>query len=202
MKGLYTITDPELIPTDELLSSVEQAIAGGATLVQYRNKQASPDIQYREAASLATLCKYHGVIFIVNDNVALAAEVAADGVHLGRDDPDIGAARQDLGRDAIIGVSCYNDISRARNAARAGANYLAFGRFFPSQTKPQAAPVTMELLRRARQEFSLPLAAIGGITPENGAQLVAAGADMLAVIHGVFGQPDPTSAARRYTELF
>jgi len=200
--GLYTITDPDLIPADKLVDTVEQAISGGATLVQYRNKPAPRETRRREAASLAMLCGKHNVIFIVNDDVALAAEVGAAGVHLGRDDPDIGAARQALGRDMIIGISCYNDIERARGAAQAGADYLAFGRFFPSLTKPGAVPASVELLREAKQAFSLPLVAIGGITPENGAQLVAAGADMLAVIHGVFGQPDTVLAAQQYSKLF
>lgn len=202
LSGLYVITDPGLIRADRLAPSVEQAIAGGAALVQYRDKRPTSDIRHREADLLAALCRQYNVTFIVNDDIALAADVNASGVHLGRDDPDIRAARRLLGQKAIVGISCYNDIERARKAARAGADYLAFGRFFPSRTKPAAVPADIELLRQARKEFSLPLVAIGGITPENGAQLVAAGADMLAVIHGVFGQPDVESAARGYSELF
>lgn len=202
MKGLYVITDPELIPAGRLVTSVGQAIAGGASLVQYRNKRATPEARVREARALANLCRQQGVRFIVNDDVGLAARVAADGVHLGRDDPELTAAREALGERAIIGISCYNRLERARQAVGAGADYLAFGRFFPSQTKPDAVAAGVELLRQAREEFSLPLVAIGGITPENGAQLVAAGADSLAVIHGIFGQPDIEAAARRYSELF
>jgi thiamine-phosphate pyrophosphorylase len=202
LHGLYAITDPDLIASDRLVATITLAIRGGARLIQYRNKSSDAGQRQQEAASLATVCRQYAVLFIVNDDVELAAAVAADGVHLGRDDPQIAVARHRLGPRAIIGVSCYNQLARGRAAATAGADYLAFGRFHPSKTKPAAVSADLDVLRAARAEFSQPLVAIGGITPENGNQLIEAGADMLAVIHGVFGQNDPEAAARRYAELF
>ena len=139
---------------------------------------------------------------IVNDDVALAAAVEAAGVHLGHNDAAPAAARDLLGPRAIIGVSCYNRLDLALAARDQGADYVAFGSFFPSSTKPLAVRADIDLLRRARRELRLPLVAIGGITPENGAVLVGAGADMLAVVTGVFGAPDPQAAARAYARLF
>jgi thiamine-phosphate pyrophosphorylase len=202
LRGLYAITDPDLIASDRLVATITLVVRGGARLIQYRNKSSDAGRRQQEAASLATVCRQYGVLFIVNDEVELAAAVAADGVHLGRDDPQIAVARHRLGPHAIIGVSCYNRLARGRAAATAGADYLAFGRFYPSLTKPAAVSADLDVLRAARAEFSQPLVAIGGITPENGNQLIEAGADMLAVIHGVFGRKDPEAAARRYAELF
>jgi thiamine-phosphate pyrophosphorylase len=141
-------------------------------------------------------------LFIVNDDLDLAAAVGADGVHLGRDDAHPRRARHRLGRRALIGISCYNQLERAREAQALGADYAAFGRFFPSHTKPSAVQADPELLRRARREIDLPLVAIGGITPENAGFLLDAGADMLAVVDGVFGADDVRAAARSFTELF
>jgi thiamine-phosphate pyrophosphorylase len=202
LHGLYAITDPDLIPPGRLVATITLAVRGGARLIQYRNKSADAGRRQQEAASLATVCRRYAVPFMVNDDVELAAAVAADGIHLGRDDPQIAVARHRLGPHAIIGVSCYNQLARGRAAATAGADYLAFGRFYPSRTKPAAVSADLDVLRAARAEFSQPLVAIGGITPENGSQLIEAGADMLAVIHGVFGRKDPEAAARRYAELF
>ena len=200
--GLYAITDSNLIPAAELASRVTQAIAGGATVIQYREKQLAATERHRQAAALAALCRRHAVPLLINDDVELAAAVGAAGVHLGRDDTAIRTARERLGADAIIGVSCYNTLQRAHAAAAAGADYIAFGRFFPSHTKPDAVQAEPELLQQARRQLELPLVAIGGITPENGARLLATGANLLAVIHGVFGQPDAQAAAQRYTDLF
>lgn len=200
--GLYAITDAALTPGDALIPAVAAALRGGARMVQYRDKGTDTRRRADEAAALAALCARHGALLIVNDDVELAAAVGAAGVHLGRDDPDLHAARARLGRAAIIGVSCYNQLTRAEAAAAAGADYVAFGRFFPSRTKPDALAATPDLLAAARRALDLPLVAIGGITPDNGAQLLAAGADLLAVIHGVFGQPDIETAARRFAALF
>ena len=200
--GLYAITDSNLIPAAELAARVAQAIAGGATVIQYREKQLAASERHRQAAELAALCRRHAVPLLINDDVELAAAVGAAGVHLGRDDTAIRTARERLGADAIIGVSCYNTLQRAHAAAAAGADYIAFGRFFPSHTKPDAVQAEPELLQQARRQLELPLVAIGGITPENGARLLATGANLLAVIHGVFGQPDAQAAAQRYTDLF
>lgn len=200
--GLYVITDPTLTPAVPLSTQVAAAIAGGARWVQYRDKGQDPERRHQQAAALAQLCRGHQLPLIINDDPRLAAEVGADGVHLGRDDSALPAARRLLGPTAIIGVSCYNQLERARAAQAAGADYLAFGRFFASRSKPQALAAGAQLLRAARRELYLPLVAIGGITPENGSALVRAGADMLAVIHGVFGQPDVRLAARAFDPCF
>lgn len=200
--GLYAITDSQLIPATELAARVAQAIAGGATVIQYREKRRAAAARQRQAAALAELCQRHAVTLLINDDVELAAAVGAAGVHLGKDDTAIRAARDRLGQRAIIGVSCYNSLQRAQAAAAAGADYVAFGRFFPSHTKPDAVQAEAALLQQARRQLELPLVAIGGITPENGAALLAAGANLLAVIHGVFGQPDVQAAAQRYKDLF
>ena len=201
-RGLYAITDTALLTDKVLVERVEQAIRGGATLIQYRDKQLSPGERHQQAAALAGLCGKHGVPLVINDDVMLAVAVGAAGVHLGEHDTDLQAARRQLGPDAIIGVSCYNRVDLAVQAAGNGADYVAFGRFFPSNTKPGAVQATPALLIGARQAVDLPIVAIGGITPENGRELINAGADMLAVIHGVFGQPDVEAAARRYAALF
>jgi thiamine-phosphate pyrophosphorylase len=200
--GLYAIADRSYLAAAAFGPAVAAAIAGGAHLIQYRDKQSDAATRTRLAQELNALCRAHGVLFLINDDVALAGTVGAAGVHLGRDDPAIGPARAALGPAAIIGVSCYNELDRARAAQAAGADYVAFGRFFPSRTKPQAVAAGLELLRAARAELRIPIVAIGGITPENGGSLIDAGADALAVIEGVFGQPDIRAAAARYARLF
>ena len=201
-RGLYVITRPTPRGSLALREEVAAAIAGGARWVQYRDKGEDAARRVEEAAALAQLTRRRGVPLIVNDDPRLAAEVGADGVHLGRDDSALRPARRLLGPSAIIGISCYDRLDRARAAQAAGADYVAFGRFFPSRSKPQAVPAGVELLRAARRELYLPLVAIGGITPENGRALVRAGANMLAVIHGVFGQPHPGRAARAFDRCF
>jgi thiamine-phosphate pyrophosphorylase len=198
LRGLYAITDG--VP--RLLERVAAAIVGGATVVQYRDKSADNAYREREARDLLAVCRAHGVPLIINDDVALAATIGADGVHLGRDDTALREARRALGDAAIIGVSCYNDFDRAVAAQQAGASYVAFGRFFASHTKPDAAPANLDLIHQAKAQLSIPVVAIGGITPDNAAPLIDAGVDMLAVVHGIFGQADPEQAARRYTQLF
>lgn len=202
LRGLYAITDPALCPDERLGSQVDQALAGGCRVIQFRDKRDDQTLRQTLARQLLEVCRAHGASLLINDDVALAREIGADGVHLGRDDPDPSYARSQLGGRAIIGVSCYNRLALAQEAASRGADYIAFGRFFPSQTKPQAVQAEPELLRQAREAIDLPLVAIGGITPENGAPLITAGADMLAVIHGVFGQPDIEDACRRLSALF
>lgn len=196
--GLYAITDG---PREDLLPSVRAALEGGATLLQYRDKTANPDRRLREAQALATLCREHHVPLIINDDVELARASGAAGVHVGEDDAGIAQARAVLGSNAIIGASCYDSLQRARDAAAAGADYLAFGAFFPTTTKTTTRHATTRLLRAAKV-FGLPLVAIGGITPENGGPLVAAGADFLAVVSGVFGARDIRAAAQNYQKLF
>ncbi len=200
--GLYAIADMAQLEPVRLLEAVAQAIDGGATIVQYRDKSPHANRRREQAAELAQLCKRRAVPLIVNDDVELAYSIAAAGVHLGREDPSLAQARRRLGSQAIIGISCYNQLERALSAAAEGADYVAFGSFYPSATKPQAQRASLELLREARQRLRLPIVAIGGITPENGGPLVAAGADALAVIQGLFVQSDVCAAARRYTALF
>lgn len=197
-RGLYAITDG---PRADLVDAARAALQGGAAMLQYRDKTHGVDHRLREAIALRALCGEFGVPLIINDDVDLALACGAAGVHLGEGDADIASARQALGADAIIGVSCYDSPQRAREAAAAGAHYLAFGAFFPSTTKPGARHATPDLLRDARA-LGLPLVAIGGITAENGGPLVAAGADFIAAISGVFGAPDIRAVARQYVKLF
>lgn len=202
MSGLYVVTDALATPAATMVSQVAAALRGGARIVQYRDKGCGYERRRAEATALVAVCRCHGALFLVNDEVALASAVGASGVHLGKDDRLPREARAILGPDAVIGVSCYDSLAHAEAAAAEGASYVAFGRFFPSRTKPTAVPASVELLQRARERLNLPIAAIGGITAENASTLIAAGADMLAVVHGVFGQPDCAAAARRIAALF
>jgi thiamine-phosphate pyrophosphorylase len=200
--GLYAIADTQYLDDTRPIDAVTQAIAGGARVIQYRDKLHTAEKRMQQAKELAALCRQQGALFIVNDEVALAKQAQADGVHLGREDTSLAQARAQLGPRAIIGVSCYNELMRAEAAEMEGADYVAFGRFFPSRTKPQAVPASLDLLQEAKKKLRIPIVAIGGITPENGASLIAAGADALAVIEGVFGQADVRAAAQRYAQLF
>lgn len=202
LRGLYALTDSELLPGAQLMTAVEAAIRGGARLVQYRDKSIDAERRAREARGLLELCRGHGVLLVVNDDVELAAAVGADGVHLGKDDGDPAAARVRLGPRALIGVSCYDSLERAVAAARAGADYVAFGSFHASESKPGAVRPPASLLGDARRQLGIPICAIGGITPVNGGALVSAGADMLAVIRGLFAASDVTAAAKAYAKLF
>jgi len=199
--GVYAITDPVLCG-EHLIDKVLAAIQGGIRILQYRNKQASLADQFEEAKKLLSLCQQHDVLFIINDDLDLASEINADGVHLGQQDRTLLEARQQLGNEKIIGISCNNRFDYALAAQQEGADYIAFGRFFSSMTKPQAPQAEIGLLQRAENELQIPVVAIGGISPDNGRSLIEAGADMLAVIHGIFGQADVRLAAQRYAELF
>ena len=198
-RGLYLIT-PDEPETRRLLDRVAPVL-GLAACLQYRNKAADHALRAAQAQALADLCRAARVPLIVNDDPALAAAVGAAGVHLGEHDADLAQARALLGDAAIIGVSCYGDLGRATRAAAGGADYVAFGAFHPSTTKPGARRAHPELLRAARV-LPVPRVAIGGITPDNARPLVHAGADMVAVISGVFDAPDPPAAARAYRACF
>ena len=202
LAGLYAIADTQYLDDARLIEAVTHAIAGGARVIQYRDKQHTAAKRMQQAKELAAFCRRQGALFIINDDVTLAQQSQADGVHLGRDDASPAKAREQMGPQVIIGVSCYNELARAEVAEKQGANYIAFGRFFPSRTKPQAVPASLDLLREAKRKLHISVVAIGGITPENGAALIAAGADALAVIEGVFGQADVRGAAERYAKLF
>lgn len=201
IRGLYAVT-PDTDDTPGLVRKVAAAIAGGATLVQYRNKIAGPDLRLEQASALKTLCRERGALLIVNDAIDVARAVDADGVHLGRDDGPAAPARAALGPDKIVGISCYRNLETARAALAAGADYVAFGSFFPSSVKPSAVRAPLELLTQARQTLAAPIVAIGGITAENGGALVRAGADALAVISAVFAMEDVEAAARAFAPLF
>jgi thiamine-phosphate pyrophosphorylase len=198
-RGLYLVT-PDEADTARLRARVAPLLAH-ATWLQYRNKAADPALRAAQAAALQALCAGAGVPLVVNDDPALAAAIGAAGVHLGEGDAAIAAARDLLGRNAIIGASCYDDDARAEAAAAAGASYLAFGALFPSATKPNARRAAPALLRAATRH-GLPLVAIGGITPDNAGIAIAAGADLVAVVGGVFDAPDPVAAARALQALF
>jgi thiamine-phosphate pyrophosphorylase len=193
--GLYALT-PELADTGLLVARVAAAIAGGAAVVQYRNKLGSGALRRAQALALRALCTERGATFIVNDDVELAHDVAADGVHLGRSDAAIAAARQRLGDGAIVGASCYDSLERAQGAIAGGADYIAFGSFFASLVKPDAVRAQPSLLTAAKARWSAPVVAIGGITAANAPALVAAGADALAVITALFDASDIAAAAR------
>jgi thiamine-phosphate pyrophosphorylase len=201
LAGLYALT-PDWPDTDRLLAVTEAILAGGCRLFQYRNKSAAAHLKRTQLRALRGLTAREGAALIVNDDWDLARFAEADGVHLGRDDGDPAAARAALGPRAIIGVSCYQSLVRALAAQQAGASYVAFGSFFASRTKPQALPADPGLLRAAGDRLALPITAIGGITPDNGVTLVAAGADMLAVISALYQAPDPGSAALAFNRLF
>ncbi len=203
LRGLYVITDSSLLSDDQqLLQGVAAAIDGGARVVQYRDKSSDQQKRLRQSKALLQLCRERHVPLLINDDLSLAATVGADGVHLGRGDVSLQAARAQLGEQAIIGLSCYNQLNLAEQAQCDGADYVAFGRFFSSHTKPQATSVERGLLAQAKQKIQLPIVAIGGITPQNGGALVAAGVEMLAVVHGVFSSPDIQTAAQKYKQLF
>lgn len=199
-RGLYAIT-PDESDTDRLLERVDRVLLAGAIWLQYRNKSAAPGLRARQARALQSLCRRHGVPLIINDDWRLAAAIDADGAHLGEDDGELAMARNALGSTAILGASCYDDAVLATRAVAAGASYVAFGAFFPSTTKPSARQARPALLARAAV-LEVPRVAIGGITPDNARSLVDAGADLIAVISGVFDAPDPAAATRAYLSCF
>ncbi|AZR23906.1 thiamine phosphate synthase [Xanthomonas vasicola] len=199
VRGVYLITPDE--PNTQRLLLRTAPLLASITWLQYRNKQADAALRLRQASALHELCAAHGVPLIINDDAQLAAQVGAQGVHLGEDDGDVAAARALLGEQAIIGVSCYDEIEHARAAAAAGASYVAFGAFFPTTTKQTTRRATPALLQRAA-ELHLPRVAIGGIAPAQVPALVTAGADLIAVVSGVYAAPDPVAAVQAYRAGF
>ncbi|MDP2833891.1 MAG: thiamine phosphate synthase [Pseudomonadota bacterium] len=201
LSGLYAIT-PDWADTRRLLATTEAILASGCRILQYRNKVTSDCHRQEQAVALRGLTRHFDALLIINDDVDLALFAEADGVHLGEDDGELAAARARLGSAAILGASCYQSLELARSAARAGADYLAFGSFFASSTKPLARRADTALLQAARAEIGLPLCAIGGITLDNAAPLLAAGADMLAVITALFEAADPGLATEQFIKHF
>ncbi|MDY0012072.1 MAG: thiamine phosphate synthase [Rhodocyclaceae bacterium] len=201
LRGLYLVT-PDWIDTSRLEAAVAAALVGRPALIQYRNKLADPATRRHQAVRLLALCRAAGVPLVVNDSLELALEVGADGLHIGREDGDPAPIRAALGPDRLLGVSCYDELSRGKAGWAAGADYVAFGALFPSTTKPAATRAPLGLLGQARAELPCSLAGIGGITLDNAPRAVAAGADLLAVISDVFSAPDPAARAAAYRALF
>ncbi len=199
--GLYAITR-ETDDTQQLLRQVEQAIRGGASVVQYRDKSHDVARQHEQASELVHLCRKNNVLFIVNDHLRLADLVDADGLHIGQADGSLREARIILGYDRLIGVSCYQSLDMARRAQDDGADYVAFGSFYPSATKPLAVRAEPDLLQQAAHVIHRPIVAIGGITPANAERLIMAGADAIAVVGALFDSDDIQDTARQFAELF
>lgn len=201
LRGLYAIT-PDCPDTQRLLGLARALAAGGGLWLQYRNKAAAAELRAVQAAQLAEFCKLCGVGLIINDDVDLALAVGAAGVHLGGADGDLRSARRRLGRGMILGASCYDRPALAAAAVEAGADYVAFGAVFPSSTKPQAVHAPLELIAEAKRRLAVPVVAIGGIRIDNAAPVIAAGADMLAVINDLFEAPDVAARAAEFQKLF
>ena len=198
--GIYLIT-PDMADTARLCTQVESLLRQPVALLQYRNKTASGELRRQQAKALRVLARQAGVPLIINDDWRLALDVDADGVHLGAEDAEPGRVRAELGDTMIIGVSCYNDLQRARQLSLEAVDYLAFGAVFPSQTKPNAGHAGLDVLRAAKT-FGKPIVAIGGISPDNSAEVLAAGADYLAVISGIFSAASPELALTSYLNTF
>lgn len=203
LRGLYAITDSKLMPdTDSLLLQTEQALRGGAQIVQYRDKSDDQAKRRRQALALVDLCNQFDRPLLINDDVELAQAVAAHGVHLGQSDGIVSQARERLGPDKIIGNTCHASLALAQTAVGQQADYVAFGAFFPSSTKPGASPAPLALLQQARSSLPVPVVAIGGINMDNAGQVIEAGADMVAVIHSLFANDDICAQAGRFQQLF
>ena len=196
LRGLYAITDSQLLAGGRLLPYVEAALAGGARLLQYRDKSDDSSRRLREAEALRELCLRHGAQLIINDDLELATKLGV-GVHLGQSDGSLAAARALLGRAPIVGATCHAQLELAEQARQEGASYIAFGRFFNSQTKPGAPAATLELLEQARTQFRLPIVAIGGVTLDSAPELIARGASLVAVIHALFAADSAAEVERR-----
>jgi thiamine-phosphate pyrophosphorylase len=201
MRGLYLVT-PNWDDTNKMLDITAAALDAGAAMVQYRHKDASDELRREQGAALLALCRRYHRPFIVNDHLALAVTLGADGLHVGGTDMSVAAARAALGPDKIVGASCYGDLQLAHAAWRAGASYVAFGGFYPSTVKRYSFTTAPAIVAEARAQIDLPVVVIGGMTPENAAPLVELGADMVAAITSVYGAADPGAATRRFDALF
>jgi thiamine-phosphate pyrophosphorylase len=201
ISGLYAIT-PDALDTEQLIAKVGAALSGGVSLLQYRNKIADTALRLQQAKALLTLCREYRVPLIINDHVALCAEIDADGLHLGADDAQLTAARKLLGVNKIIGVSCYNQLTLAQKAEANGADYIAFGACFASATKPNAPTAPLSLFEQAKREIRIPIVAIGGITIENAKQVKQAGADAIAVISSLFEARSITETCQQFHLIF
>lgn len=201
-RGLYAILDAGSVPPERRVAAAREAIAGGAVMLQYRDKTGASALRYETARALQAYAREAGVPLLINDDLDLAAEIGAAGVHLGQSDAPPAEAHRRLGPGAIVGVTCHAELALARAAAWAGADYLSFGRFFASATKPGAPGADPSVLAAARNEFDLPIVAIGGVNADNGGRLLTAGADLLAAAGAVFAADDVRAAARGIADLF
>ena len=201
IKGLYAIT-PDMADTDLLLQKIEAALQGGINILQYRNKAANHKLQTQQARAILPLCRQYNVPLIINDSVKLCLTLGADGVHLGADDGNLREVRARIGDDKIFGASCYNRFDLALSAQQAGANYVAFGACFASETKPNAPVVGLDLFVKAKNELNIPAVAIGGITLQNAAQAIQAGANAVAVINAIFNANDVKLSSQQFSLLF
>jgi len=202
LRGLYAITDENLIPESVFVATIEQALSGGTAIIQYRDKSTNEAKRLEQASALRSLCNEFNASLIINDDITLAQAVDADGVHLGEEDTPVEQARLMLGDEAIIGISCYNQLQRALEAQAAGADYIAFGTVFTSPTKPNARSASCELIHDAKSQLDIPVCAIGGIDKSNVAQVINSGADMTALISGLFSEGDIRLAAEHISRLF
>ncbi|MEI7574720.1 MAG: thiamine phosphate synthase [Methylotenera sp.] len=201
IRGLYAVT-PDEADTDLLLAKVEAALQGGISMLQYRNKLADHKLQTQQARAILPLCRQYQVPFIINDSVKLCLTLDADGVHIGAEDGNLTEIRARMGQDKILGASCYDRFDLALAAQQAGADYVAFGACFASSTKPNAPVANLSLFDQARTQLTIPAVAIGGITLTNAPQVIAAGADSLAVINAIFNATDVKSSTEQFTQLF
>jgi len=200
--GLYAITDQYLLAAKKFSVKVQQALEGGARVIQYRDKSKHHQKRLDQASVVVEICKFHGATSIINDDVELAKMVGADGVHLGAEDDELSFARDELGDDKIIGISCYGDLSLAEQAEQGSADYVAFGRLFPSPTKPQAPVAGLDVLIEAKNKLKIPVVAIGGINLDNLPAVLATKVDSIAIISGVFGQENINKAAQQFSKAF
>jgi thiamine-phosphate pyrophosphorylase len=200
INGLYAIT-PDTRDTGGLLAKTEAVLQGGARILQYRNKSHDAALRLEQAQGLAVLCRRYGALFLINDDVALAQQVNADGVHVGKEDAGVADARRRLGPDAVVGASCYDDLALAEAAVHAGASYVAFGAVYATPVKPDAPRAPLSMFGAAKA-LGVPSVAIGGITPDNAAAVVAAGADAISVISALYDAADPKAAAESLAGLF
>jgi thiamine-phosphate pyrophosphorylase len=202
LHGLYAITNAKLTPDSRLIAQVEAALRGGARVIQYRDKSNNRAKRIQQATALTELCLRYQRPLLINDDPQLALDCGAAGVHLGQGDSGLNQARALLGSQAIIGITCHDSLALAQQAQQQGADYVAFGAFFASTSKPDAQPAPLALLQQAHAQLDIPVVAIGGINVDNAAQLIAQGADMIAVIADLFAAPDIEHQAQRLTALF
>lgn len=203
LQGLYAITDSALMPTtDSMLYQVEQALRGGARIIQYRDKSDNQMLRLAQANALTDLCNQFQRPLLINDDIELAKACNAHGVHLGQSDGNIRQAREFLGTEAVIGNTCHSSLELARTGCQQGCDYVAFGAFFASSTKPNATAAPIELLHEAKSTLLVPVVAIGGINMDNADQVITAGADMIAVIHSLFANDDICAQAGQFNSLF